>query len=235
MFTHRCCSFLGLALIALAAPVWAHIPIFSDEDTGNTPETALFIDDASISHAVYHEVTETTPRLWVTFDLEAGQEIYVQFGVPVLDRLVDFRPALAVLGPGLPEIDLPFEIPDGLGGILFTTEDIDEPEFFHEEFTGTDSWIFGELVDTAPQSGTYFVVAYVPSGAEGKFWVAVGRREVFEPQDIAALPELVPQVSAFHETTASGLITPFLPCFAILGVVGAAFWGGLRLCRGRRN
>jgi hypothetical protein len=133
---------------------------------------------------VYHEVTETEPQLWVTFDLEAGQEIYVQFGVPVLDRLIDFRPAFAVLGPGLPDIDLPFEIPAGLGGVIFTTDGIDEPEFFHEEFTGTDSWIFGELEDVAPQAGTYYIVAYVPSGETGKFWVAPGRREVFEPDDI---------------------------------------------------
>ena len=235
MFAYRFSAGLVVALIGLAGSAPAHIPIFSDENSGTTPENAVFIDDASISHAVYHEVTENAARLWVTFDLEAGQDIYVQFGIPVLDRLVDFRPALAVLGPGLPAIDLPFEMPAGLGGILFTTDDIDEPEFFHEEFTGTDSWIFGELEDVAPQSGTYYVVAYVPSGETGKFWAAVGRREVFEPQDIAALGELVPRVSAFHETTASGLITPFLPCFTPFAVVGAGFCGGLWWSRRRRD
>ena len=132
-------SGLGFVVFALAVETQAHIPIFSGANAGTSPENAVFIDDASISHAVYHEVTEQTPRLWMTFDFEAGQEIYTQLGVPVLDRLAEFRPAFAVLGPGLPEIDLPFEIPDGLGGLLFTTDDIDEPEFFHEEFTGTDS------------------------------------------------------------------------------------------------
>ena len=34
---------------------------------------------------------------------------------------------------------------------------------------------------------------------------------MFEPQDIAELSVLVPQVSDFHETDAVGLITPFLP------------------------
>lgn len=235
MFAYRFSLGLLGALIGLTGPAWAHIPIFSGEDSGTTPENAVFIDDASISHAVYHEVTEQTPRLWMTFDFEAGQEIYTQLGVPVLDRLAEFRPAFAVLGPGLPEIDLPFEIPDGLGGLLFTSDDINEPEFFHEEFTGTDSWIFGELVDAAPASGTYFLVAYVPSGETGKLWVAIGRREVFEPQDIAALGELVPRVSAFHETTASGLITPFLPCFTPFAVVGAGFCGSLWWSRRRRH
>lgn len=196
----------------------AHIPILSDEDNGTGPENAVFIDDASISHAVYHEVTTEMPQLWITYDLEAGQEIYVQFGIPVLDRLTDFRPALVVLGPGLPQIDLPFETPDGLGGILFTTDGIDEPEFFYEPFTATESWIFGELVDTALETGRYFLVAYVPSGESGKFWAAPGRREIFEPQDIAALPTLVPQVRAFHEVSNPEAI----PCFLIpaAGTVG---------------
>ena len=218
-------SLFALSLVTLVVPVnaWGHIPIFSESNTGTMPENAVFIDDASISHAVYHEVTDDDSRLWVTFDLQAGQSIYIQLGVPVLDRLVDFRPSLVVLGPGLPEIDLPFEIPTGLGGILLATDDIDEPEFFHEEFTGTDSWIFGDLETLAPQEGTYYFVAYVPSGDTGKLWTAVGRREVFEPEDIAALSEVVPRVSAFHETTASGLITPLLPCFAPVAVAGAGF------------
>jgi hypothetical protein len=62
-------SGLGLAAFALAVETQAHIPIFSGANTGTSPENAVFIDDASISHAVYHEVTEQTPRLWITFEL----------------------------------------------------------------------------------------------------------------------------------------------------------------------
>jgi hypothetical protein len=211
----------------LAAAANAHFPVFSTADSGTTPENAVVIDDGTVSHAIYHEVTADAPQLWVTFDLAAGQEIYAQLGVPVLERLVDFRPALAVLGPGLPDVDLPFEIPEGLGGLLLTTEDVTEPEFFHEHFTGTESWIFGELESPALETGTYYLVAYVPSGETGKLWAAVGRREVFEPADFAELAELVPLVSAFHETDAAGLITPFLPCFSVLGVAGVALCGAL--------
>jgi len=229
MFTVKQSCGLGLAFGLLVVSAQAHIPIFSGTDSGDTPENAVFIDDASISHAVYHEITEDTRQLWVTFDLSADQEIYVQLGVPVLERLAEFRPTVVVLGPGFPDVDLPFEIPSGLGGILFTTDEIDEPEFFHEHFTGTDSWIFGELEDVAPESGRYYIVAFVPTGETGKLWVAVGRREVFESRDIATLGELVPLVSEFHETTAAGLITPFLPCFAPVVVIGAGLCSGRRL------
>jgi hypothetical protein len=56
---------------AAAKSARTHIPIFNDENSGNAPENAVFIDDASISHAVYHEVTENSPRLRETFDLDA--------------------------------------------------------------------------------------------------------------------------------------------------------------------
>jgi len=91
------------------------------------------------------------------------------------------------------------------------------------------------LEDVAPQSGIYYVVAFVPSTETGKLWIAVGRREVFEPQDIAALGELVPRVSEFHETNAAGLITPFLPCFAPVAVVGAGLCGSFWLVRRPRR
>jgi hypothetical protein len=208
------------ALGLMTGPAWAHIPIFSSPGNGDTPENAVFIDDPTISHAVYHEMTEEAPQVWVTFDLQAGQEIYVQFGIPVLERLADFRPAVAVLGPGLPEIDLPFDIPDGLGGILFETDEIEEPEYFYEKFTATESWIFGEIVDTAAASGKHYVVAYDPADELGKLWVAVGRREVFEPQDIVALPTLVPQVRSFHEVEDPEMIPCFLfPAAAAFGAL----------------
>jgi hypothetical protein len=234
MISHMRALILGLVVALLPGSADGHIPVFSSADSGSSADNAVFIDDGTISHAVYHEGTAEAPRLWVTYDLEAGQQIYAQLGVPVLDRLVDFRPAMAILGPGLPAVELPFDIPEGLGGILFTTDEIAEPEFFHEEFTGTDSWIFGFIEDTAPQTGTYYAVVYVPSGDLGKFWVAVGRRESFAIEDIFALGETVPRVSAFHETDATGILTPFLPCFMPVALVGAGFCGSLWLARRQR-
>lgn len=102
---------LGFGLVSSTAH--AHIPIVNSGTTGVRLDNAVFIDDPEVSHVVYHEVTPAAPQLWITFDLEAGQEAFVQLGIPVLDRLADFRPAFALLGPGLSEVDLPFEIPEG--------------------------------------------------------------------------------------------------------------------------
>ena len=79
---------------------------------------------------VYHEVTAESPLLWLTFDLNEGQSLYFQLGVPVIERLKDYRPALVLVGPGLPQVDLPFAVPDGLGAQRFLSDQVAEPGRF---------------------------------------------------------------------------------------------------------
>ncbi len=212
----------------LAAPAAAHKPIFSD-GTALSPETAIRIDDVSISYVIYHEVTEPGRPLWLVFDVAAGQRVYLSLGVPVLEGSESLRPSLALLGPGLPPVELPFEIPAGLGGLVLQRPEGREPEFFHEEFTGTDSWIQGEIEPQLEQAGTYYAVAWLPDGATGKLWVAPGRREAFTLADVVGLPATIARVRAFHE-----LSEPYFPCFlAFLGAAVPVLWGA-RLMRRRR-
>ena len=70
---------------------------------------AIELQDMQISRVVYHEVTKQAPQVWITFEVDQPQELFLQIGVPVLDRLRKYRPALALLGPGLPDVRLPFE------------------------------------------------------------------------------------------------------------------------------
>jgi hypothetical protein len=214
---------------AYVTTAWAHKPIFS-RTAAQDAESAIYIDDITVSYVVYHEVTAERPLLWLSFDGAAGQEVWAQLGVPLIERLDDFRPALVLLGPGLPDVELPFAIPDGLGGVLLTTDDVAEPEVFHEPFTGTDSWILGNLELTQPQMGLYYLVAYVPGGETGKLWVAPGRREVFGLGDILSLPATIQEVREFHETPVSGV-----PCFLPFVGIALALAGGLRLAAKRKR
>ncbi|UCD27978.1 MAG: hypothetical protein JSV03_12870, partial [Planctomycetota bacterium] len=170
------------------------------------------------------------PQLWLTFEARSGQEVFLQLGVPAIERLQDFRPALALLGPSLPAVDLPFTVPEGLGGIVLAPGAEVEPEFFHEPFTGTDSWILGEIQTVLSESGRYYAVAYVPNGQTGKLWVAPGRQEVFGLADIFSLPTIINQVREFHEVPAAGI-----PCFLPLLAIMFLSWGGLRLVKIKRN
>jgi len=218
-----------IAWAAMSKSVQAHKPIYND-GSAQDADSAIYIDDINVSYVVYHEVTADTPQIWLTFDGAAGQEVYARLGIPFIERLKDFRPALALLGPGLPEVKLPFDVPDGLGGLVLTLAEGTEPEFFHEPFTGTDSWIIGDLETVLLQTGRHYLVAYVPNGDTGKLWVAPGRAEVFGLADIFSLPATIQQVREFHEVAGAGP-----PCFLPVLVVVLCLWGGLRLTKTRKN
>ncbi|MGB9623414.1 MAG: hypothetical protein ACPMAQ_00990 [Phycisphaerae bacterium] len=187
----------------------AHLPLF-DDGTAVDADHALVISDIGLSQVVYHEVKEPAQPLWIAFDAVAGQELYFNPGVPAIDRLKDYRPSFAIVGAGLPAATLPFDIPAGAGAEVFPTAGITDPEYFHEPFSGTDSWILFKKTVTLPQTGRYYLVSYVPSGQAGKFWVAIGKREEFGLDAIATLPQDIARVRAFHESSATTA-----PCFLI--------------------
>jgi hypothetical protein len=192
-------SVLGMLLILIiSVPVFAHKPI-SIGGVFPSFDQALQMTDIDVSQVVYSPLNEAYPHLWLVFQAEAGTRLDVSLGVPVLDRLVGYRPQLAVLGPGLPPLELGFEMPPDVGGLVFESASIDQPRFFHEPFTGTDSWILLEEAVTLPETGTYYVVAW-PSGEQvDKLWVAIGVREQFGPRDFATFPAIIREARAFHE------------------------------------
>lgn len=193
---HLVFTFGLTVLMPLAA--FGHRPIFTD-DAATGPETAVRFADPSISQVVYREITEKTPQIWLAFTAPEDFELFVQIGVPVLERLKDFRPNLALVGPGLPQAELPFAVPEGMGAIVLSTKEVTEPRFFHEHFTGTDSWILRSETVRLPAAGQYYLVAFSPEGQTGKLWVAIGTRESFSPLDMLRFPIWRAKVRKFHE------------------------------------
>lgn len=191
---------LASVLTAVMMPgAWAHRYIENDGSHG-TVGKALPIGDIGLSRVVYHEASEGARQIWLSFEAGAGGEASIQIGVPLIGRYAAFRPAFALLGPGLPPLDAPpVEVPEGCGGIVFTTDAVTDPGIFEEKFTGTDSWVFERQVISLPETGSYYIVGFVPSGASGKFWIAPGTRENFGLADIATLPVVIFKVRTFHE------------------------------------
>ena len=143
---------LAVAILSCPQPLLAHRPIFTD-DAATGPDTAIKIADPALSQVVYREITEKSPQVWLTFSAEKEFKLFIQVGVPVIDRFKDFRPALVVVGPGLPVQDAPFKLPEDTGAKIFTTKDVAKPQFFHEHFTNTDSWILRSETITLPKAG----------------------------------------------------------------------------------
>lgn len=194
----RCAATLGVLLAFAAAPVLAHRPIFSDRSALD-PRTAVVITEPDVSQVIYRPLSKKAPRVWLTFEVKESFDLFVQVGVPKIKRLSNFRPAVAVIGPGLPTITAPFAIPQKTGGRIFTTENVEKPQLFHEHFTQTDSWILRSETLRLPQAGRYYVVAFSPTKQQGKLWLAVGKRESFGSADLLRFPVWWKRIRAFHE------------------------------------
>jgi hypothetical protein len=197
-------------LLLLASNLMAHKPFFT-EGQGNSIDQAIPIENVDISQVFYREVTAEAPELWLTFEGQQDQNLFLQLGVPVIDRLENYRPAVALIGPGLPTENVPLGVPEGLGAQVFTTEGVTEPTFFNEPFTGTDSWILGEWDITLPQTGQYYILAYDPAGQPGKLWVSVGRTESFGLSDLLTFGDVKREVREFHEVDSSTAPCCLLP------------------------
>ena len=201
---------LGCVFVVLTQQVHAHRPVFTD-DAATSPDTAVSLSEPDVSQVVYREITADSPQVWLGFDVPEDFELYVQIGVPVLDRLKDFRPAMAVVGPGLLKEDLPFAIPGSTGAKVLTTDDVEQPRLFHEHFTDTKSWILRSETVPLSQAGRYYLVAFVPEREStndshektkqqtGKLWLSIGRKESFTLKDWQKFPTWRELIREFHE------------------------------------
>lgn len=204
------------AAFLFASSAMAHRPIFP-KVAPTSPETAAVVQRPKVSQVIYHEIAEGSEQVWLEFEGEAGQEIFLQIGVPVIDRLEDYRPTMALVGPGLPEADVHFELPAGCGIEAFGTGEIAEPRYFEEKFTGTDSWILRDATPTLPETGTYYVVGYAPEDEFGKLWLSIGTKEDFGISDMGRMRDWTRKVRRFHEMDGAW---PRLQKIAVGGLTG---------------
>ena len=187
------------------ASALAHQP-FVVSDTASAPESAFVVEEPEVSIVVYAEPTCDEPNVWLTLDAEPGDEVFFQLGIPVADALDDWRPRVALVAPGLPEVDLGFPLPEGTGAVVYTAAA--DPTRFDEPFTGTSSWILVEEEVTLPEGGPAWLVAWSPDGTVARLWVAVGTVERFGDEDWARIRTLLDDVSAFHGTDGSEVPGP---------------------------
>jgi len=188
---------LGVFTLLFAGGAWAHNYV-ADDGSHTDAGKALYLRDVTLSQVLYHEVTPDSSQVWIAFNGKAGDSVYFQLGVPYLTRLEDYRPALALVGPGLEDVKPPIAIPAGLGAQVYTSDGI-TPIFFDEPFTGTQSWIMFEKEVPLPRDGRYYIAAWDPAGQPGKLWVAVGKREAFTFKDVVTLYKVQNKVRGFHE------------------------------------
>ena len=187
-----------LALVWFPQQVHAHRPVFT-EDAATNSATAIRLTEPHISQVVFREIWEKSPEIWLSFEVPEGFELYIQIGVPVIDRLKKFRPTMVVIGPGLDRETVPFEIPKATGNKVFTTSEVSKPRFFNEHFTGTQSWILRTETVPLPKPGRYYVVAFSPDKQTGKLWLSIGKKESFKAEHWKQFPTWRKLIRKFHE------------------------------------
>ena len=187
---------LGLSSTALA-----HKPAAFGDAGYSSAEDAYEIEDAATSIVIYREVTCERPELWLHLRAEKDFALFVQLLVPRIERLSNYRPAIAVVGKGLPMVDAGIALPAGMGAVVFRGDEVAEPKVFSEPFTGTEDWVLVEETVTVPETGDYYVVAWDPAHATGKLDVAIGTVEQFGADDFANAEEWTKKTRTFHETS----------------------------------
>ncbi len=190
-------GWLFSVLVAGGFSAEAHKPSYANAHTSS--ETAFEVVDPDISIALYAEMTCSAETLWMHMDTEGLDEVWIELGVPQLDRLENYRPSLAIVAEGFPPADVPFDLPDSMGAVVIDTADVDEPTDFFEPFTQTSSWILFRDWFEVPADTDVYLVAYNPRQYTGKLWVAVGLTEDFSDVGISQFTEWVEKTQAFHE------------------------------------
>ena len=200
--------FFGLSICLLimvcfsSNTVEAHKPSFPD-GLNKSPYLAFQLDDIDISQAIY-QILEKNEQVWLSFDPQKSNSdtANIQLGIPVLEETQSFRPVVAVVSQNLNKIDLPFDIPEGFGAILYEPNDMPIREF-HEPFTDTNSWILIEDEFEVIENGIHYVVIFSTTNQSGKFWFATGTKEVFGLSDISNLNKNIYKVKNFHKPSIS--------------------------------
>ena len=192
------CLFPLIAFAWFPQPLHAHRPVFT-KDTAKSPDTAIPLTEPQVSQVVYREITDKSPQIWIGFSVPEDFELHIQIGVPVLDRLKAFRPVMALVGPGLPDQDAPFDIPKGSGVKVLATIQVSKPRLFHEHFTGTDSWILRSETLSLSKPGRYYLVAFSPERQKGKLWLSIGKKEFFSAEHWNQFQTWRKLIRTFHE------------------------------------
>jgi hypothetical protein len=168
---------LGLLLAAtLVSPVVAHQPFFEEEDieAGDPWE----IEDPSISTALYATLDSRSDVDYYAFGGLTGQVILLEVTIPQIEGQEDFAPTMALMGPGLPDADLPdqIDVPDG-EGVLVIEPPLGPAPTFYEPFSRTSYWERQEQRVTLPTGGQYTVAVWHPDGEVGRYTFVIGEKE----------------------------------------------------------
>ncbi len=163
---------LLLAMMAISSFCLAHSPRMVPEGVHLSLGSAYRVPNANISWALYAKLPAKSIE-WYSFELKAGQALYISMTVPQINGLEDFAPSFAIVGKGLAVSTLKF-VPEGMGAVV-----VPPSAARLEVHAGNGYWVRQNSTIKAPSAGRYFVAVFDAAAKAGKYVLAPGRDEVF--------------------------------------------------------
>ncbi|MFN2363552.1 MAG: hypothetical protein ABR596_04570 [Halarsenatibacteraceae bacterium] len=198
-----------MLILSFKSNVLAHVPL--DTSKSAAKEDPIFVEDHQISWAAYNQLETAEDVDFYSFKAEQGEEIYFSMVIPVIDRYQNFKPDLALIGPGL-ENDYAGYDPNYINsslklaadeGIIIVRDDNDDPDTFFEPFTRTSYWRRQKFLTAAPAAGTYYLAVFSGEKDRGKYTLAIGRKEVWGLKDLIRMPKIWWDTRIFVEKESS--------------------------------
>ena len=183
---------LIVSVFMLPTLVLAHNPRAEFEDWSDL-ETPYVIEDATVSFAMFGYLGEDDVDVF-RFDYpEADPLLRMKMFIPVCgEHYEDFYADYVLLDPlqetdeAYAELELPFELNDEMGGIIFASERpiVDEETERLSAFERHTRRVYYEAVRdelSLPQAGSYYLIVYNADAMSGDYLLSFGIKEVFFP------------------------------------------------------
>ncbi len=193
---------LGIVLVLFqAGATSARQGVFVRDFVTYNSNQALNFDRPEVARTFYGELKGLGRPAVFGFRAEKGAYLRTRVYIPRLEELSDFRPALALFGPGLPaptpdQLDrLPFTVPANQG-LLLSEETLDLTKTppplssVSEPFTQSDFWEGQQIQRDIPETGTYYLVVFSRIGQGGKYALQVGDKAEVGLKEILGFPVL---------------------------------------------
>ncbi|MBS3736194.1 MAG: hypothetical protein V5A87_01575 [Candidatus Bipolaricaulota bacterium] len=196
---------------------------YLETEGGTDRGNPVLVPDHQISWAVYEELKSEDQMDYYRFTAKSGEEIYAGLLIPKIDRYSNFKPDLALIGPGLEggmatkPSQLPLDVRDG-EDLLVKRYEGNNTESFFEPFTQTNYWEHQVIRKRVTEAGTYHIAVWNQEGKAGKYVLAIGEKEAFGPRDILEYPSVWWKVRIHNEKELSTyLVTGTIIAGAIAG------------------
>ena len=148
-------------IISFSLTANAHKPV--NVNFPATKEAPILIKDHQISWAAYTELSKPNEVDYYKFTANENEEIYANMLIPKIERLKDYTPTIALIGPGLPKEyetkNVKLKV-DNKEGVIIKRYTLNTTEVFFEPFTQTSYYVRQTLFKKAPQTGTYYFAVF---------------------------------------------------------------------------